>query len=547
MMTLRRLTLATVLVTLSLLLSMPGNAHANSNVFYVAPSPPGTGTSGGSCSAPGFNTIQSAVNAAPPNSLIIVCPGTYTEQVTVTKTLALKGSGPSITTVKAPAALVQDAFLQKNIVTITGSGITVSVSGFTISGPGLGPCGSINYGIFVSGGANAYIVGNSIVSIRDNPLSGCQNGGGIRVGSRFLGTTGTATIASNSISDYQKSGIVVDNAGSSANIYGNTVKGVGPTPMIAQNGIQVSRGGKATVSHNSVSGNECDHPVCGPDLDVQTQSAGILLYNDVLGPLAATVSDNNVFGNDIGVLPFSVTGTSLTGNRITDNRDANMALYFSNNNLIDGNTISVSNANAAGAPCTVAVSFCFPHRYTLGIDILDSSNGNSVSQNSVTVTADHYAILLDSSTSGNSVTCNNLSANHGATTGDAAVQDLGTGNTKSNSCCVEEDGNGNFQGQQQGNFQMDNDGCMDGDQNQVSSTNVGDGKTFQSTSISTTSLNTLAHTVTITGLGTHGGVPVAFTFVALETGPTTPGWVSFAFSDGYTNAGTLISGSILLH
>jgi hypothetical protein len=113
--------------------------------------------------------------------------------------------------------------------------------------------------------------------------------------------------------------------------------------------------------------------------------------------------------------------------------------------------------------------------------------------------------------------------------------------------CQESDGKGDFQGQHPGNFQFDNDGYIDGDQNQVSSTNLGDGKTFQSTSISTTSLDTLAHTVTITGLGTHGGVPVAFTFVALETGPTTPGWVSFAFSDGYTNAGTLVNGSILLH
>jgi hypothetical protein len=181
--------------------------------------------------------------------------------------------------------------------------------------------------------------------------------------------------------------------------------------------------------------------------------------------------------------------------------------------------------------------------------MLESSNSNSITRNSVTVTADPYAVLLDRLALGNSVTCNSLSANHGATTGNAAVHDLGTGNKVNNSCCGEEDGNGDFQGRngQNGNFNFDNDGCIDGDQNQVSSTNVGDGRTFQSTSISTTSLDTLAHTVTITGLGTHGGVPVAFTFVALETGPTTPGWVSFVLSDGYTNAGTLTSGVIVLH
>jgi hypothetical protein len=113
--------------------------------------------------------------------------------------------------------------------------------------------------------------------------------------------------------------------------------------------------------------------------------------------------------------------------------------------------------------------------------------------------------------------------------------------------CRESDGNGDFQGQHPGSFQFDNDGYIDGDQNQVSSTNRGDGKTFQSTRIDTTTLDSVAHKLTITGVGVSGGVPVTFTFVALETGPTTPGWVSFAFSDGYTNAGTLVNGSILLH
>lgn len=113
--------------------------------------------------------------------------------------------------------------------------------------------------------------------------------------------------------------------------------------------------------------------------------------------------------------------------------------------------------------------------------------------------------------------------------------------------CHESDGNGDFQGQQSGNFNSDNDGCMDGDQNQVSSTNRGDGKDFQSTQIDTTTFDPVANKLTITGIGVSGGVPVTFVFIALETGPTTPGWVSFAFSDGYTNAGTLVNGSILLH
>jgi hypothetical protein len=114
--------------------------------------------------------------------------------------------------------------------------------------------------------------------------------------------------------------------------------------------------------------------------------------------------------------------------------------------------------------------------------------------------------------------------------------------------CKESDGNGAFKGNNgDGNFNLDSDQCEDGISNSVSSSNLGDGKDFKSTQILAATFDAVAHTVTITGLGTHGGAPVAFTFVALETSTTTPGWVSFTLSDGYTNAGTLTSGSIILH
>lgn len=114
--------------------------------------------------------------------------------------------------------------------------------------------------------------------------------------------------------------------------------------------------------------------------------------------------------------------------------------------------------------------------------------------------------------------------------------------------CREVDATGDFHGMNGiGNFHADDDKCEDGIPNQVSSTNRGDGKDFTSTQITATTFDPIANTVTITGVGTSGGVQVAFTFVAQETGPTTPGWVSFAFSDGYNNAGPLTSGNVLLH
>jgi hypothetical protein len=114
--------------------------------------------------------------------------------------------------------------------------------------------------------------------------------------------------------------------------------------------------------------------------------------------------------------------------------------------------------------------------------------------------------------------------------------------------CQENDGDGEFQGNHgHGLFHHDRDRCEDGIPDEVSSKDRGDGKNFQSTSIQSSQLDKLTRTVTIVGLGTSGGLPVSYTYVAVEPGPMTPGWVSFTFSDGFTNAGLVTTGTVILH
>src|SRR5215475_14393556 len=52
-----------------------------------------------------FPTIQAAVDAAAPGATIHVGPGTYTEQVVITKDLDLHGSGADAAVIKSPATL----------------------------------------------------------------------------------------------------------------------------------------------------------------------------------------------------------------------------------------------------------------------------------------------------------------------------------------------------------------------------------------------------------------------------------------------------------
>ena len=77
-----------------------------------------------------YPTIQSAIEAASPGDTIEVLPGTYTEQLTISKSLTLVGSGATATVIKAPAMLDTNVLGLTYIVQING-GATVNMKGFT--------------------------------------------------------------------------------------------------------------------------------------------------------------------------------------------------------------------------------------------------------------------------------------------------------------------------------------------------------------------------------------------------------------------------------
>ena len=88
--------------------------------------------------------------------------------------------------------------------------------------------------------------------------------------------------------------MLVDNAGSSAEVAFNEIQGAGPTPLIAQNGIQASRDASADIHHNVVSGNNYALP--------GTDSVGILVFQE--SNSGTTVDHNRVSLNDDGIYLF---------------------------------------------------------------------------------------------------------------------------------------------------------------------------------------------------------------------------------------------------
>ena len=251
-----------------------------------------------------FATIQEGIDAVVSGGTVNVGAGTYTEQVTVTKSLSLFGDGAGSSIIAAPATLPASSNQTSYIVRFDGAGVTSEFTGFTVTGPGPAACGSIATGILVSGGADANIHDNTIADVRDSVFSGCQNGIAILVGRNAWTTTGTATIENNIVTGYQKGGIVVDNTGSSATITGNTVTGAGTTDVTAQNGIQVSRGATATLTGNAVSGNSFHLDGSAWDWG----AAGILLYQ--AGAVSMT-GGNSIHDNDQNLYVDSATAVTV--------------------------------------------------------------------------------------------------------------------------------------------------------------------------------------------------------------------------------------------
>jgi len=304
------------------------------------------------CPTAQFTSIQAAVTAAQPGDHIDVCPGTYNEQVIIPAgkdNIRLRSTRRWEAVIKAPMVMVpyNGNFI---IVRIAGAQ-NVTILAFTITGPGPGGCGTLHYGVRVDNGGSADILGNHITQIRDNPLSGCQNGVAVLVGRQFEATIGSARIIGNVIDNYQKNGPTVDNTGSHAEIAYNRILGIGPTALIAQNGIQVSRGATAEIRHNFVSGN-----IYTPQTFA---SGGLLLF----GPGAVLTDHNTASSNDVSIWMIGTASGSMTtdnrvrastfdgiavdgptGNQVTRNKtDHNggpgIGVYTANSNTLDDNKV----------------------------------------------------------------------------------------------------------------------------------------------------------------------------------------------------------------
>ncbi len=262
----------------------------------TASAPGGAAVAG--CAHPSYATIGLAVAAAHPGDTVLVCAGTYAEDVTVDKPIALVGRDARVA-----AAGLANGFL------VTNS--RVSISGFTVSGAlGEGilaqPRGAAALG-FLSDPTRALTPING-VSIVGNTVTGNDQGGdpithqcvavglypGDCGGGIHLNTVANSTVRGNIVTGNDDGILVTDDVGPN---HGNVIQG----NFVAHNLYEC---GIVLPSHNGFA--------------VQaTSTDGIRFHVGALTPSTGGVFDNTVTRNvvidngSVVVPPFGGSGSGI--------------------------------------------------------------------------------------------------------------------------------------------------------------------------------------------------------------------------------------------
>jgi parallel beta-helix repeat protein len=334
---------------------------------------------------PHYSTIQSAVSTVPFNTIVMICPGSYPEQVTVSQPLTLEGvtdGTGSAAVITVPAAgLVQNGtsnsfgavavqLLVQNTVGVTIKDLIVDGTGGNCPATFVYPNRIVGIGILDVGSSNDGATAAKVESVVVRNEQACSADG-------ILADTSYATITASEIHDINQTAID-------------------------------AYSGQYSLTSNSIQ---------------RAEAYGIVLVSDVSG---SVVSENNVSDSFDGILSSNtVNNASITNNTVLNSSYVGLWIYFSSHQTVTGNIVS----NAlwplvveGGSSDTVQNNKCNDAFYDGILDEL-SSGGNTITKN--TVNEGPFGIFADGTTSGDTLvpnTFNNVvtTLDPGPVTGPAA-------------------------------------------------------------------------------------------------------------------------------
>jgi len=249
-------------------------------------------------------TITEAINKASTNDTIQVASGTYTEALSINKSISIVGAGQDVTFIKAPESFSNGG----DLVNITGAGVSAGMKNLTVGGASNSYI-SEGAGIHVHNGANAVIGNVKVADVLRSPATELTLYG-IRVGGN---TVGTATISNSTVTNYQRGGIYVVGSGSFATITNNNILAGSGLPGLT-NGISLQYDANAVITGNTVNGNTYSGS--------RWSGSGISVWD---GANTTTIVRNNtVTGNQVGIvlsyannvdILTNIDATGSTGNQ----------------------------------------------------------------------------------------------------------------------------------------------------------------------------------------------------------------------------------------
>lgn len=365
-----------------------------------------------------YATIQAAIDAAVPGSVIVVYDGIYNEQITINKSLTVKSNrGPSVTTINASE-------MEGSVVMINGSGVTFGGDGkgfnLECNLVGIGVAaenGSTISGVTVQGNVmGEAMCGIFLVAVNDSTISG-------------------GTIIDNTISDtmigvglfaYEPEG------GTDGNISGNTVTGniiyssdtgifLGAGPI---GGAEIGILSGNTIEENTIS--DCEEGILVANTDTNsTALPGTIYGNSIEGNTIYECNSEETSGISLINYEGNMSDNDVTGNTVYNSSHHGIYLgngpssYYMTGNNVTGNTVY-------NCPDGIAL-------YNYGYEMyLNNVNGNTVyncSYDGIELYNDGYA-MYQNNLNGNTVyNCSDgieLYNDYGVYMGDCVIENTTT-------------------------------------------------------------------------------------------------------------------------
>jgi len=243
--------------------------------------------SAGNCgsAAPAYTSIQAAVNAAAAGDLVLVCPGSYDELVSVTTdqlTIRAAGAGAVLRPSAVPINTTLLSGANARAILLIDGANGVAVEGLTIdggvadAGRSLEVCGGgrpFYLGLFLRGGSGQV---ESMHVTNMQSASGCSFG---VFAQSILGVPADLAVTGSAFDHYGSGAVVCTGPDASCTITGNTVRGLGPVDDQLQSGIAIRFGAVAQIAGNVITDHWFNpHRLPGPEGGIAARSIGIFMF-----------------------------------------------------------------------------------------------------------------------------------------------------------------------------------------------------------------------------------------------------------------------------